>query len=135
MFGIGFPELILILAVALIVVGPDKLPDLAKTLARQLLELKEATQSIKDGFLDEVETEPKPWERLPKPPETPRSLEDTFERVDPASWSREGGDEPEDDLAESAEKDETPDEPEEELSANAYSSPRGPEGEKEAADS
>ncbi|MCW5206289.1 twin-arginine translocase TatA/TatE family subunit, partial [Desulfobulbus sp. F5] len=30
MFGIGFPEMIIILIVALVVVGPDKLPDLAR---------------------------------------------------------------------------------------------------------
>jgi len=39
MFGIGLPELILIMAVALIVVGPEKLPDLARGLAKQLIEL------------------------------------------------------------------------------------------------
>ena len=92
MFGIGLPELILIMAVALIVVGPDKLPDLAKTLARQLLELKKATQSIKDGLMDEETKEPQPWERLPQPPEAPKSISDVFEHAHPRSWSREGGD-------------------------------------------
>ena len=50
MFGIGLPEMILIMAVALIVVGPDKLPDLAKSLARQFLELKKAAESLKDNL-------------------------------------------------------------------------------------
>ncbi len=62
MFGIGLPELILIMAVALIVVGPDKLPDLAKTLARQMVDLKRAANSLKDSLSEE---ELKPWEKDP----------------------------------------------------------------------
>jgi len=48
MFGIGLPELILIMAVALIVVGPEKLPDLARGLAKQIVELKKAANVLKE---------------------------------------------------------------------------------------
>lgn len=54
MFGIGLPELILIMAIALIVVGPEKLPELAKTLARQLLEVKRAANALKDSLHEEA---------------------------------------------------------------------------------
>jgi Tat protein translocase TatB subunit len=63
MFGIGLPELILIMVVALIVVGPDKLPDLAKTLARQIVELKRAANSLKDSLNEDDDL--KPWEKNP----------------------------------------------------------------------
>ncbi len=69
MFGIGLPELILIMAVALIVVGPEKLPELAKTLARQMVELKKAANTLKDSLNDE-ETNDKPWEKIT--PEQPQ---------------------------------------------------------------
>lgn len=48
MFGIGFQELLLILAIALIVVGPSKLPDLARALGRGLAEFKRATTELKE---------------------------------------------------------------------------------------
>lgn len=65
MFGIGLPELIVILAVALIVVGPDKLPDLAKTLAKQVLELKKAASSLKDSLQEEAsEGDRKPFQTV-----------------------------------------------------------------------
>ena len=50
MFGIGMPEMILILAVALIVIGPKKLPDLAKSLGKAMGEFKKATRELKDSF-------------------------------------------------------------------------------------
>ena len=50
MFGIGMPEMILILAVALIVIGPKKLPDLAKSLGRALGEFKKATKDFKESM-------------------------------------------------------------------------------------
>lgn len=50
MFGIGMPEMLLLLAVALIVVGPKKLPDLAKSIGRSLGEFKKATRDIKESF-------------------------------------------------------------------------------------
>jgi sec-independent protein translocase protein TatB len=40
MFGIGLPEMIVIMAVALIVVGPDKLPELARSLAKGIGEIR-----------------------------------------------------------------------------------------------
>jgi len=48
MFGIGMPEMLLILAIALIVIGPKKLPDLAKSLGRALGEFKRATSDLKE---------------------------------------------------------------------------------------
>lgn len=53
MFGIGLPELILILALALIVVGPDKLPDLARSLAKGLLDLKKTAEELKNSINEE----------------------------------------------------------------------------------
>ncbi|MBE9521044.1 MAG: twin-arginine translocase TatA/TatE family subunit [Proteobacteria bacterium] len=50
MFGIGLPELILIMAIALIVVGPDKLPELAKSLGKGIVELKKAAAGLKESL-------------------------------------------------------------------------------------
>ncbi len=59
MFGIGMPELILIAVVALIVLGPKKLPDLAKSMGRAVREFRKATSELKetlqvDGEFNEV---------------------------------------------------------------------------------
>jgi TatA/E family protein of Tat protein translocase len=53
MFGIGLPELILIMAVALIVVGPEKLPGLARSLAKGIVELKKATNTLKESLQED----------------------------------------------------------------------------------
>lgn len=67
MFGnIGPWELILILLIALIVVGPGKLPDVARSLGKGLNEFKKATSGVRKEFEDAVKMEetPKPIQKL-----------------------------------------------------------------------
>jgi sec-independent protein translocase protein TatB len=60
MFGIGMPELLLILVIALIILGPKKLPDLAKSLGRAMREFKKATNEFKETLqIDEDLTDVK----------------------------------------------------------------------------
>jgi Tat protein translocase TatB subunit len=56
MFGIGMPELVLILALALIVLGPKRLPEIARALGKGLAEFRRATDELKDE-LRQVEQE------------------------------------------------------------------------------
>lgn len=78
MFGIGLPELILIMAIALIVVGPEKLPELAKSLAKGIMELKKTAAGLKDSFKEELDE--RPWEKdLAPPPEELENLSSSQE--------------------------------------------------------
>jgi Tat protein translocase TatB subunit len=56
MFGMGMPEILLIMAVALIVIGPKKLPELAKTLGKAFGEFRKATSDLKESFNVDMET-------------------------------------------------------------------------------
>ena len=60
MFGIGIPEILIILVVALLVLGPQKLPELAKALGKAMGEFKRATRDLRETMdLDNLDvTEP-----------------------------------------------------------------------------
>jgi len=47
MFGIGIPELLLILVIALICFGPKKLPEIGQAFGRGLREFKDAVNDVK----------------------------------------------------------------------------------------
>jgi sec-independent protein translocase protein TatB len=58
MFNIGFTELIILGVIALLVIGPEQLPDMARRLAKLLNELKRAKEEIMSP-VDEMTAEAK----------------------------------------------------------------------------
>ena len=56
MFGIGMPELVIILALALVVVGPRKLPEIARAMGKGFAELKHAMNDLQRNMEPETRT-------------------------------------------------------------------------------
>ena len=54
-FGIGFGEVILILLVALIIWGPKRLPEIARTLGRTARALRKATYDLTSQVTKELD--------------------------------------------------------------------------------
>jgi sec-independent protein translocase protein TatB len=54
MFGLGFGEIVIILILALVLLGPQRLPDAAKQLGKSLREFKKATDDLKSQFEGEL---------------------------------------------------------------------------------
>lgn len=54
MFGIGMPELVIIMVIALVVMGPQKLPELARSLGKGLAEFKRASTDFKRSMDEEA---------------------------------------------------------------------------------
>jgi Tat protein translocase TatB subunit len=69
MFGIGMTELLVIFVIGLLVLGPKRLPELARSLGRGLAEFRRASMDIRREFMDVAD------EVRIRPP----SLEDTAE--------------------------------------------------------
>jgi sec-independent protein translocase protein TatA len=61
---IGFPELIVIFVIALIVFGPRKLPELGRSLGKSLAEFKRASNELRSTLDEEIRAE----ERKTAPP-------------------------------------------------------------------
>lgn len=54
MFGIGLPELMVIVVVAVVVFGPDRLPDFARQAGRFVRQVRRFTQSARDDIRTEL---------------------------------------------------------------------------------
>ncbi|MGB7296472.1 MAG: Sec-independent protein translocase protein TatB [Candidatus Aminicenantales bacterium] len=56
MFGnIGFPELLIILAIALLIFGPKKLPEVSRSIGRAVREFRRTSDEIKDKIEQEIQ--------------------------------------------------------------------------------
>jgi TatA/E family protein of Tat protein translocase len=72
MFGIGMTELLVILAIGLLVIGPKKLPELARSLGKGLAEFRRASTEMRREFLEvaeEVRIDP-PTQQTPEQSES-----------------------------------------------------------------
>ncbi len=67
MFGLSFGEILIIAVIALLLLGPDKLPEAAKTLGKGLREIRRATDDLKDQVEKEIYTDAKPRPALVPP--------------------------------------------------------------------
>jgi len=72
MLGIGFPEMVLIAGIALVVIGPEKFPDFAKLVVRTIRDLR--------GYVDEMK------EEVSKELKPIKKEMDSLSRIDPEKY-------------------------------------------------
>lgn len=69
MFGLGMQEILLILVVALVVIGPKRLPDIARALGKAMREFRRATDDVRQNLdIDSIDLESKPSRQQAQPP-------------------------------------------------------------------
>jgi sec-independent protein translocase protein TatB len=70
MFGLGFGEIVIILVLALVLLGPQKLPEVAKQLGKGLRDFKKASDDLKGQFEKEFYADERRAERARIAPPT-----------------------------------------------------------------
>ena len=71
MFGLSFGEVVIVAILALVLLGPDRLPETAKNLGKTLKDLKKATDGLKDQFQTEMYSAERSIEQLINAPDVP----------------------------------------------------------------
>jgi len=69
MGSIGFPELLVIFVIALIVFGPRRLPEIGKALGQGINEFKRASKDLQTRLEEEIEQDPRASASTTAPPE------------------------------------------------------------------
>lgn len=85
MFDVGLPELLVIVAIALIVFGPNKLPELAKAFGKAMREFKRATEEMKESFEEETKDLKELKDTLPSENLSTDSFENVKTSAEPTS--------------------------------------------------
>lgn len=60
MFGLGFGEILVVLLLLLVFVGPEKIPETARALGKWYNELRHAMDGVKSAFEEDLKTKDKP---------------------------------------------------------------------------
>jgi Tat protein translocase TatB subunit len=69
MFGVGMPELLVIFVVALIVLGPKRLPEVARQLGKAMAEFRRQSADVMEEFQSQLRLDDEPPRRAPAKPQ------------------------------------------------------------------
>ena len=123
MFGIGIPEIIIIIVVALVFIGPEKLPGVLRSIGKGLVELKRATSDVRSTVQDEmhkIEEEIELKEIRESAQDLSNELGGVASKMDPLSLSKMSSGEQLGKIADTldkTEKDDSEDQPDTEVSS------------------
>ena len=89
MFGIGTSEILIILVIALLVLGPNEIPKIAKALGRGMRELERAKNELKDSIQFEIDEQESREAKAPEQSAPEGNAEEAEPAIEnPASNSR-----------------------------------------------
>jgi Tat protein translocase TatB subunit len=74
-FGIGMTELLVVLVVALLVLGPKRLPEIARSLGRGMAEFRRASNELRASLSASIDDEPAQRKPPAQPPDRPEGTQ------------------------------------------------------------
>lgn len=78
MFGLSMTEILVVLVLGLVVLGPEKIPQVAKTLGKALREVRKASNVLRDAMMiEDAPVRPKPVVRTP--PAADQAFDQSFD--------------------------------------------------------